>query len=118
MQYSTKHIIKNIVILIGITMFFSCETSFNEINDFLADKNLPIAVTKNISMVYTDSGYVTNKLKAPLLYNFENRKNNLTKNFLKEYRLLFLINKETRLLLLQTMPFLMIRLKSLRYEIM
>jgi len=81
MQYSTKHIIKNIVILIGITMFFSCETSFNEINDFLADKNLPIAVTKNISMVYTDSGYVTNKLKAPLLYNFENRKKQPYKEF-------------------------------------
>ena len=81
MQYSTKHIIKNIVTLIGITMFFSCETSFNEINDLLADKNLPIAVTKNISMVYTDSGYVTNKLKAPLLYNFENRKKQPYKEF-------------------------------------
>ena len=81
LQQSIKHIIKNIVILIGIAMFFSCETSFNEIDDLLADKNLPIAVTKNISLVFTDKGKVKNKLKAPLLYDFENRKKQPYKEF-------------------------------------
>lgn len=74
MNLFSKHIILSIAILGLVAMLFSCKTDFEEINDFLADKNLPIAVTKNISLVYTDSGYVKNKLKSPLLLNFENRK--------------------------------------------
>ena len=81
MNLTSKHIIKNIAIISLVAMFFSCETNFEEINDFLADKNLPIAVTKNVSLVYTDSSYVKNKLKAPLLLNFENR----TKQPYKEF---------------------------------
>ena len=67
------HNIKSIAILLSIAVLFSCGNDINEVSDFLADKNLPIAITKHISLVYTDSGYVKNKLKAPLLHNFENR---------------------------------------------
>ncbi len=67
------HNIKSIVILSTIAMLFSCGNNITEVTDFLADKNLPIAITKNISLIYTDSGYVKNKMKAPLLHNFENR---------------------------------------------
>lgn len=73
----------SIAILCGIAMLFSCETNFDEINNFLEDKNLPIAVTKNVALVYTDSGYVKNKLKTPLLLNFENRKKQPYKEFPK-----------------------------------
>ncbi len=83
MNFKSNNIFKNIAIISLVAMFFSCETSFDKINDFLADKNLPIAVTKNISLVYTDSGYVTNKLKAPLLHNFENRTKQPYKEFPK-----------------------------------
>ena len=83
MNLTSKHIIKNIAIISLVAMFFSCKNNFEEVNDFLADKNLPIASTKNISLVYTDSGYVKNKLKAPLLYNFENRKKQPYKEFPK-----------------------------------
>jgi len=70
---NSKHITKSIAVIIMTAMLFSCGNKFEEVNDFLSDKNLPIAVTKNITSVYTDSGYVKNKLDAKLLLNFENR---------------------------------------------
>ena len=72
-KFSLTYNIKSIATILLVAMLFSCGNDFKEVNDFLADKNLPIGVTKNISLVYTDSGYVKNKLKAPLLHNFENR---------------------------------------------
>lgn len=56
------------------TLFFSCSNDIKEVRDFLADKNLPIGVAKNIHMVYKDSGYIATKLTSPLLYDFSNRK--------------------------------------------
>lgn len=80
---SIKHNVKSIATLVLVVMLFSCGNDFEEVNDFLADKNLPIAVTKNISLVYTDSGYVKNKLKSDLLHNFENRKKHPYQEFPK-----------------------------------
>ena len=54
-------------------MLFSCGNDFKTVTDFLADKNLPISVTKNVNLVYTDSGYVKNKLFTPLRLGFDNR---------------------------------------------
>ena len=93
MPFRLKHIIKNIVIISMIAMFFSCETNFDEINDFLSDKNLPIAVTKNVALVYTDSGYVKNKLKTPLLLDFTNRKKQPYKEFPKGIKIITFDNK-------------------------
>lgn len=81
MFLTIKHIIKSIAVISLIAMLFSCKNNFEEVNDFLADKNLPIAITKNIDLVNTDSGYVKNKLKTKLLYNFENRKKHPYKEF-------------------------------------
>jgi LPS export ABC transporter protein LptC len=55
-------------------MLFSCGNDINEINDFIADKNLPISITKNINLTHTDSGYVKSKMSASLLHDFSNRK--------------------------------------------
>ena len=81
MKITLKHIIKSIAIINLIAILFSCKNNFEEVTDILETKNLPIAVTKNISLVYTDSGYVKNKLKAPLLHDFSNR----TKQPYKEF---------------------------------
>ncbi len=85
---SVKHIIKSIAAILLVAMLFSCGNNFEEVNDFLADKNLPIAVTKNIALVYTDSGYVKNKLKSKLLYNFENRKKHPYQEFPKGIKII------------------------------
>ncbi len=73
MKTNTPKIYSNIAIIILIAMFFSCVNSKKEIQDFLADKNLPIAVGKNVFHVYKDSGKITSKLITPLLHDFTNR---------------------------------------------
>ena len=75
MSFITKNTkIINIAVISLIAMFFSCVNSKKEVQDFLADKNLPIGVAKNINHIYKDSGRVTSKLITPLLYDFSNRK--------------------------------------------
>ncbi|MFV0248210.1 MAG: LPS export ABC transporter periplasmic protein LptC [Tenacibaculum sp.] len=73
-----KIILKDIAIIIAIifitAMFFSCTNNKKEVQDFLADKNLPIAIGKNIFHVYKDSGKISSKLITPLLHDYTNRK--------------------------------------------
>ena len=74
MTKSFKNIIKSIAVIFMMAMFFSCGNDAQEVRDFLADKNLPIRVGKNIHNIHTDSGRVDLKISAPLLHDFENRK--------------------------------------------
>ncbi len=55
-------------------LLFSCTNNIKEIQDILADKNLPIAVAENINLIYKDSGVITTKMRSPVLYDFSNRK--------------------------------------------
>lgn len=66
--------ILNIVTILIVAMFFSCGNDLKEVQDFLAEKNLPIGVAKNIYSIQTDSGRVKTKLIAPVLKDFSNRK--------------------------------------------
>ncbi|OSY87205.1 hypothetical protein WH52_12125 [Tenacibaculum holothuriorum] len=74
MKNSTKYIFKNIAIIGLIAMFFSCVNSKKEVQDFLANKNLPIATAKEVNHVYKDSGRITSRLITPFLNDFTNRK--------------------------------------------
>jgi len=74
MLQSVYHNIKSIVTLFFVTMLFSCGNDLKEVQDFLADKNLPIGIVKKVNLIHTDSGRVKSKLIAPLLYDFSNRK--------------------------------------------
>ncbi|SEC80525.1 LPS export ABC transporter protein LptC [Tenacibaculum sp. MAR_2009_124] len=74
MLNTNKILIKCIATIGLVAMFFSCTNTKKEVQDFLADKNLPIAVGKNINHVYKDSGKVTSKLITPVLHDFTNRK--------------------------------------------
>jgi len=65
--------IENIVALFVVAMFFSCENSVQEVNDFLADKNLPVGESRDVKHVYKDSGAIVFRLNTPLLYDFSNR---------------------------------------------
>jgi len=73
MLKSVIHNIKNIAAFFLAAMFFSCGNDLKEVQDFLADKNLPISVAKNVNLIHTDSGKVKNKLITPLLNDFSNR---------------------------------------------
>ena len=83
MKKSILHSIKNSVIIIMITLFFSCGNDMKEVQDFLADKNLPIAVGENINLIHTDSGRVKSKLVAPLLHDYRNREKHPYQEFPK-----------------------------------
>ena len=67
--------ILNIATIILVAMFFSCGNELKEIEDFLAEKNLPIGVAKNVYLINTDSGKIKSKLIAPIMNDFSNRKN-------------------------------------------
>lgn len=54
-------------------MFFSCGNDIKEVQDFLAEKNLPIGAAKNVHLIHTDSGQVKTILTAPLMQDFSNR---------------------------------------------
>ncbi|HIP47889.1 MAG TPA: LPS export ABC transporter periplasmic protein LptC [Lutibacter sp.] len=69
-----KHIIfKSSVALILATLLFSCTNDIKEVRDYLADKNLPIGISKNIYTVYKDSGMVNTIIRSPLVYDYSNR---------------------------------------------
>jgi LPS export ABC transporter protein LptC len=70
---SVNQNIKNIATFFMVAMFFSCGNDLKEVQDFLADKNLPIGVAKNVNLIHTDSGRVKTKLITPLLYDYNNR---------------------------------------------
>ncbi len=65
--------ILNIATIIIVAMFFSCGNDLKEVQDFLAEKNLPIGSAKNVHLVHTDSGKVKTILTAPVMHDFSNR---------------------------------------------
>ena len=73
MNHIVNIIKKSIPLVVMIGMLFSCTNDSNKVRDFLAEKNLPIAVAKNANHFYKDSGKVTSKLSTSLLRDFSNR---------------------------------------------
>lgn len=69
----TTFLIKIVISLSLVISFFSCGNNIKEVQDFLADKNLPIGIAKNINSIHTDSGRIKTRLRAPLLNDFSNR---------------------------------------------
>ena len=55
------------------TLLFSCGNDIKEIQDFLAEKNMPIGVAYDVYLIHTDSGRVKTKLITPLMNDFSNR---------------------------------------------
>ena len=81
MLKSVNQNIKNIATFFMVAMFFSCGNDLKEVQDFLADKNLPIGVAKNVNLIHTDSGRVTAKVITPLLHDYSNRTEHPYKEF-------------------------------------
>ena len=69
-----SYILKNIAAVLTVAMFFSCGNEMKEVQDFLAEKNLPIGIAKNVHLVHTDSGKVKTILISPVMNDFSNRK--------------------------------------------
>lgn len=65
--------IKNIAVILIMAMFFSCGNELKEIQDFLAEKNLPIGEANHVKLIYTDSGHVRTKLLTAKMNDYSNR---------------------------------------------
>lgn len=67
------HRLKISAAIVIAAFFFSCENNIKEVQDFLADKNLPIGEATNINLIHTDSGRVKTRLITPLMFDYSNR---------------------------------------------
>jgi len=88
MQTKTNILFKSIATILLVAMLFSCENNPEKIKDFIADKNLPISITKNINLIHTDSGKVKSKMFTKLLHDFSNRKKHPYQEFPKGLKLI------------------------------
>ena len=93
MRISAQNILKNIVTITLVAMFFSCTNSSSEVQQFLATKNLPIGIAKDAYLQYRDSGRVTSKLITPWLNDFGNRKEHPYNEFPKGLKIISFENK-------------------------
>lgn len=68
------HTIKNGVIALAVTLFFSCTNNFQEVKKIGVSENEPQGIGVDINAKRTDSGRVVANLISPKLLDFENRK--------------------------------------------
>ncbi len=68
-----NHINKTIVLVIALTMVFSCKNNFEDVKKIGVSENAPIGVAENMNLKYTDSGRVTANLRSPKMLDFSNR---------------------------------------------
>ncbi|MBD0832505.1 LPS export ABC transporter periplasmic protein LptC [Aestuariibaculum sediminum] len=73
MNTKRKHNILFIVTVFTVTMFFSCNNSYNEVQQIGLSENEPIGVAENINLKYTDSGRVTANLLSKRMLDYSNR---------------------------------------------
>ena len=67
------HYIFNIVIVISMTMFFSCKNNFKEVQKIGISENEPIGIAIDISLKYTDSAKLKAHLISPKMLDYSNR---------------------------------------------
>ena len=65
--------ILNIVTIFIVTMFFSCNDSFKQVQKIGISENEPIGVDYNINVKYTDSGRVSANLISTKMFDYSNR---------------------------------------------
>jgi LPS export ABC transporter protein LptC len=87
------HNLKNIAAIFLAAMFFSCGNELKEVQDFLAEKNLPIGEAKDVYLIHTDSGKVKTKLITPLMDDYSNRKDHPYTEFPKGLTIVTYDNK-------------------------
>lgn len=72
---STKQLNKILYIVTAftVTMFFSCNNSYNEVQQIGMSENEPMGVAEHINLKYTDSGRVTANLLSAKMLDYSNR---------------------------------------------
>lgn len=73
MNKKNTYNILNIVMLVCMAMFFSCNNSLKEVQKIGVSENEPIGVAENINLKHTDSGRVTANLISTKMLDYSNR---------------------------------------------
>jgi len=73
MSFNKTYNIKNIVTIIIVTMFFSCNNSYNQVQKMGISENEPIGVAENVNLKHTDSGRLVVNLLSPKMLDYSNR---------------------------------------------
>jgi len=73
MNTLSKHIFKNMVTVITVTMFFSCKSNFKDVQKIGAKIAGPLTIAENINTKYTDSGRLKSHLMSSKMNDYSNR---------------------------------------------
>ncbi|MCB0399122.1 MAG: LPS export ABC transporter periplasmic protein LptC [Winogradskyella sp.] len=77
MKLRNSHIIKNLVTVLAVTLFFSCENDFSDVQKVGILQNQPIGEAENIDLKYTefieDSVRLKANLISPKMLDYSNR---------------------------------------------
>ena len=73
MKQHIKYILQFIVTALAVTMFFSCQDNYSEIQKLSYTKRFPVGEAENMFLVYTDSGKVKSTLRSPYNKDFSNQ---------------------------------------------
>jgi len=65
--------ISNIVTIFIVTMFFSCNNGFKQVQKLGISENEPLGIDYNINVKYTDSGRVSANLISTKMLDYSNR---------------------------------------------
>lgn len=66
-------VLYHIVTVFTVTMFFSCQNAYQEIQKLNLPKKFPAGVARNFELVYTDSTKVKAILKSPVNEDYSNQ---------------------------------------------
>jgi LPS export ABC transporter protein LptC len=78
MKKKIKYILFNIVTILVVTMFFSCEKSLNDVSKLSQSSFLPSGEADSINLKYTDSGKIKSILKSAKMLDYSAVKNPFT----------------------------------------
>ena len=67
-----KHIIIPVVTVFAVTLFFSCESNFKEVQKINFSDFVPGGDADNVNLKYTDSGLIKSILVSPKMLDFSN----------------------------------------------
>ena len=73
MRINKIYYLIKIVTVITVTIFFSCNDGYNEVQKNGISENEPIGVSEEINLKYTDSGRVTANLLSAKMLDYSNR---------------------------------------------
>nr|WP_282097935.1 LPS export ABC transporter periplasmic protein LptC [Sinomicrobium weinanense] len=68
-----NHILKRIVTAFAVAMFFSCNSSFEDIRKIDEPQRFPVGVAENFRLIYTDSARIKATLTSSLSKDFSNQ---------------------------------------------